>query len=141
MKKKVCCIGAGYVGGPTIAVFADKCHYVDFTVLDINEDKIKQWNGPTDKLPIYEPGLQEIIEKNRGKNLFFSTDIDKAISESEIIFIAVNTPTIESGEGAGFKANLKYIDDCARQISKIAKKDKIIILSFHLLYKNKPIDY
>ena len=127
MKKKVCCIGAGYVGGPTIAVFADKCPYVDFTVLDINEDKIKQWNGPTDKLPIYEPGLQEIIEKNRGKNLFFSTDIDKAINESEIIFIAVNTPTIESGEGAGFKANLKYIEDCARQISKIAKKDKIIV--------------
>ena len=99
--KNICCIGAGYVGGPTMAVIALKCPEIKIRVVDINEDKIKKWNGPLDNLPIYEPGLKEIVNQTRGKNLFFSNDIDLAIRKSEMIFMAVNTPTKTDGEGAG----------------------------------------
>ena len=129
MKKvtNIACIGAGYVGGPSMAVFAENCPDIKFTIVDKNSEKIKAWNADINNLPIYEPGLKEIIEKKRDKNLFFSTDIDEAILNAEIIFIAVNTPTLTEGPGAGFGADLRYIISCAEQIAKVAKSDKIII--------------
>ncbi|MAC42321.1 MAG: UDP-glucose 6-dehydrogenase [Pelagibacterales bacterium] len=123
----VTCIGAGYVGGPSMAVFAENCPDIKFTIVDKNSEKIKAWNGDINNLPIYEPGLKEIIEKTRDKNLFFSTDIDEAILNAEIIFIAVNTPTLTEGPGAGFGADLRYIISCAEHIAKVAKSDKIIV--------------
>jgi UDPglucose 6-dehydrogenase len=125
--KEICCIGAGYVGGPTMAVIALKCPDIKITVVDQDQDKIDMWNGETDNLPVYEPGLKEIINKVRGKNLFFSTNIDTAIDESKIIFIAVNTPTKTEGKGAGMAADLKYVESCTRNIAKVAKSDKIIV--------------
>jgi len=125
--KEICCIGAGYVGGPTMAVIALKCPNLKVTVVDQNQDKIDMWNGDINNLPVYEPGLKEIINEVRGKNLFFSTNIDKAINKSEIIFIAVNTPTKTKGEGAGMAADLKYVESCTRNIAKVAKSDKIIV--------------
>jgi UDPglucose 6-dehydrogenase len=122
---KICCIGAGYVGGPTMAVSAYKCSDVKVTVVDISEPRIAAWNS--DVLPIYEPGLQEIVESVRGKNLFFSTDVDSAIKESDIIFVSVNTPTKTSGLGAGRAADLKYWELAARHISKTADGPKIVV--------------
>ena len=104
---KICCIGAGYVGCPTMAVIALNCPELEVTVVDINKKRIDAWNGPYNQLPVYEPGLKEIIEKTRGRNLFFSTDIDQAIHSSEMIFMAVNTPTKTEGKGAGIAAYLK----------------------------------
>ena len=126
-KTKICCIGAGYVGGPTMAVVADKCPNLEITIVDLDKEKIAKWNGDLDQLPIFEPGLKEIVDRNRNKNLFYSTDIDTAILESEIIFIAVNTPTLKDGPGAGFGADLTYIKLCAEKIASISKSDKIII--------------
>ena len=92
--KKVCCIGAGYVGGPTMVVFANKCPNIKFTVVDINEERINAWNSKDlSKLPIYEPNLDKLLKKCRGKNLFFTTEIKKSIEESDMIFLSVNTPT------------------------------------------------
>ena len=128
MIKKICCIGAGYVGGPTMAVIALKCPDIQVNVVDINKDRINRWNNKNlDLLPIYEPGLSEIISKTRGVNLFFSTDVEKAIIESEMIFIAVNTPTKTYGEGKGMAADLTYIEKCAREIAKIAQTSKIVV--------------
>ena len=122
--KNICCIGAGYVGGPTMAVIALKCPEIKVNIVDINEQRIKAWNDENlNNLPIYEPGLSEIISKTRGRNLF-STEIDSAILESDIIFIAVNTPTKTYGEGKGMAADLTYVESCARQIAKVAKKPK-----------------
>lgn len=126
--KKICCIGAGYVGGPTMAVIALKCPELIIQVVDINEEKILMWNSEDLKdLPVYEPGLPEIIEKVRGKNLFFSSDIDQAIIDSEMIFLAVNTPTKTSGEGKGMAVDLKFIESSAKHIARVAESDKIII--------------
>ena len=127
MIKNICCIGAGYVGGPTMAVIAEKCPDIKVTLVDSNPEKIDAWNGSLDSLPVYEPGLKEIVKKVRGKNLFFSNDIDKQIDESEMIFIAVNTPTKTEGEGAGMAADLKYVIACAKQIAKSSNSDKIVI--------------
>ncbi len=130
MKKitKICCIGAGYVGGPTMSVIANKCPEIQVTVVDINEERIAQWNTEDlNTLPIYEPGLKEIVAESRGKNLFFSTDVDKAIEEAQMIFISVNTPTKTYGKGKGQAADLKYIELCARNIAKVAKDDKIVV--------------
>jgi UDPglucose 6-dehydrogenase len=124
-KKRVLCIGAGYVGGPTMAVIAAKCPQYKITVVDINAARIKAWNS--DDLPIYEPGLLDVVRQARGRNLFFSTDIDAAIAEAEIIFVSVNTPTKSFGEGAGYAADLQYWELTARNIVKIATSDKIII--------------
>ncbi|MFT5736712.1 MAG: UDPglucose 6-dehydrogenase [Maribacter sp.] len=125
---KICCIGAGYVGGPTMSVIANKCPHIQVTVVDINQDRIDQWNtNDLDQLPIYEPGLKEIIAKSRGKNLFFSTEVDKAIDEAQIIFISVNTPTKTYGKGKGQAADLKFVELCARNIAKVAKTDKIVV--------------
>jgi|TARA_A200000113_G_scaffold99154_1_gene88938 UDPglucose 6-dehydrogenase len=122
---KVCCIGAGYVGGPTMAVIAQKCPHIEVTVVDINEQRIAEWNS--DQLPIYEPGLDAVVQECRGKNLFFSSDVDKAILESDMIFLSVNTPTKTYGIGAGRAADLRYVENCARQIAKVAQGDKIVV--------------
>ncbi|MDN3671903.1 UDP-glucose 6-dehydrogenase [Flavobacterium branchiarum] len=125
---KICCIGAGYVGGPTMAVIAQKCPHIQVTVVDLNEERIRAWNDEnTDNIPIYEPGLDKIVADARGRNLFFSTDVEKAIDEAQIIFISVNTPTKTYGKGKGMAADLKYIELCARQIAKIAKDNKIVV--------------
>jgi UDPglucose 6-dehydrogenase len=125
--KNICCIGAGYVGGPTMSVIALKCPHINVTVVDANPDKIKAWNGPLDKLPVYEPGLSEVVKEVRGKNLFFSDDIAGNIEKSEMIFMAVNTPTKTEGEGAGMAADLRFVESCARDIAKYSKSDKIVI--------------
>ena len=125
--KNICCIGAGYVGGPTMAVIALKCPNIKVTVVDLNPERIAAWNGPLDALPVYEPGLAEVVEKARGRNLFFSTEVDKAIEESEMIFMAVNTPTKTEGEGAGMAADLRYVEACAKNIATVAQSDKIVI--------------
>ncbi|MBI2259893.1 MAG: nucleotide sugar dehydrogenase [Flavobacteriia bacterium] len=130
MKKieKICCIGAGYVGGPTMAIIAEKCPNIKVTVVDLNENRINNWNDEDlSKIPIYEPGLGEVVGKARGKNLFFSTDVDTAIDEAEMIFISVNTPTKTYGLGKGMAADLKHIELCARQIARVAKSDKIVV--------------
>ena len=125
--KNICCIGAGYVGGPTMAVIALKCPHINITVVDANPLKIKAWNGPLLNLPVYEPGLAEVVEKTRGRNLFFSDDVPGNIEKAEIIFIAVNTPTKTEGEGAGKAADLQYIEACALDIAKYSKSDKIVV--------------
>ena len=126
--KKICCIGAGYVGGPTMAVIAQKCPGIQVTVVDLNEARIAAWNDKdVNNIPIYEPGLAEVVAEARGRNLFFSTDVDKAIEEAEMIFISVNTPTKTYGAGKGMAADLKYIELCARQIARVSKSDKIVV--------------
>jgi UDPglucose 6-dehydrogenase len=125
---KICCIGAGYVGGPTMAIIAQKCPHIKVTVVDLNAERIAAWNDPNvDNIPIYEPGLSEIVAESRNRNLFFSTDVESAIDEAEMIFISVNTPTKTYGAGKGMASDLKYIELCARQIAKIAKTDKIVV--------------
>jgi len=126
--KKIACIGAGYVGGPTMAVIAQKNPSVEVTVVDLNEDRIASWNSEDlSKLPIYEPGLDQVILEARGRNLFFSTDVNKAIEEADLIFISVNTPTKTYGKGKGQAADLKYIELCARQIASVSTSDKIVV--------------
>ncbi len=125
---KICCIGAGYVGGPTMAVIAQKCPNIKVTVVDLNKDRIAAWNNPNvEEIPIYEPGLSAIVGEARGRNLFFSTEVEQAIDEAQLIFISVNTPTKTYGAGKGMAADLKYIELCARQIAKIAKDNKIVV--------------
>lgn len=128
MVKSICCIGAGYVGGPTMAVLALKNPEIKITVVDVNQERINAWNDTNlDLLPVYEPGLAEIIAKTRNVNLFFSTDVDQAIDEAEMIFISVNTPTKTYGAGKGMAADLKYIELCARQIARVATSPKIVV--------------
>ena len=124
-KKNILCIGAGYVGGPTMAMIAYKCPQYKVTVVDINPERINAWNS--ESLPIYEPGLDELVAAVRGKNLFFSTDIEQGIRESEIIFVSVNTPTKTFGEGAGMASDLQYWEKTARQILDNAESPKIIV--------------
>lgn len=124
----ICCIGAGYVGGPTMAVIAQKCPEIKVTVVDINEARIAAWNDENlDNLPVYEPGLDQVVAKARGRNLFFSTEVDKSIKEAQIVFISVNTPTKTYGEGKGQAADLKWIELCARQIAAASDTDKIVV--------------
>ena len=126
--KNICCLGAGYVGGPTMAVIALKCPDIKVTVVDLNEARIAGWNDKNlDNLPVYEPGLAEVVAEARGRNLFFSTDVDTAIDAADMIFIAVNTPTKTYGEGKGMAADLKFVELCARQIARVATNDKIIV--------------
>lgn len=126
--KNICCIGAGYVGGPTMAVIAHKCRDINVTIVDLNAARIAAWNDQNlENLPVYEPGLADIVSSCRGKNLFFSTDVEKAIRDAEMIFISVNTPTKTYGIGKGMAADLKYIELCARQIAAVAKSDKIVV--------------
>lgn len=126
--KNITCIGAGYVGGPTMSVIAQKNPHLNITVVDLNKERIAAWNHEDlSKLPIYEPGLDAIVKKVRGKNLFFSTNIEKAIDQADMIFISVNTPTKTYGKGKGKAADLKHIELCARQIAAVAKDDKIVV--------------
>jgi len=126
--KSICCIGAGYVGGPTMSVIAQKNPNIKVTVVDMNAQRIADWNNnDLSKLPIYEPGLDEVVAEARGRNLFFSTEVNKAIEEAQIIFISVNTPTKTYGAGKGMAADLKYVELCARQIAKVAITDKIVV--------------
>lgn len=128
MIKSICCIGAGYVGGPTMAVIAQKCPHIKVTVVDLNEKRIAAWNDKdVNNIPIYEPGLSDVVAEARGRNLFFSTEVDKAIDEADMIFISVNTPTKTYGVGKGMAADLKYIELCARQIARVSKTDKIVV--------------
>jgi UDPglucose 6-dehydrogenase len=128
MISKICCIGAGYVGGPTMAVIAQKCPAIRVTVVDLNKERINAWNDEdVNKIPVYEPGLSEVVAEARGRNLFFSTCVDQAIDEADMIFISVNTPTKTYGVGKGIAADLKWIELCARQIARVATSDKIVV--------------
>lgn len=124
-EKNILCIGAGYVGGPTMSMIAAKCPQYKVTVVDHNHDRIDAWNG--DKCPIYEPGLDELVKTTRGRNLFFSTDTERGIREADIIFVSVNTPTKAFGLGAGRAADLQYWERTARQIVACSDRNKIII--------------
>ena len=124
-EKTILCIGAGYVGGPTMAVIAAKCPHCRVTVVDINPERIAAWNS--EELPIYEPGLDELVKAARGRNLFFSTDIEQGIRENDIIFVGVNTPTKTFGLGAGMAADLQYWEKTARQILEFSESPKIVI--------------
>ncbi len=123
--KNICCIGAGYVGGPTMSIIAQKNPEINVNVVDMNANKIAAWNS--ENLPVYEPGLSKVVKETRGRNLFFSTDVNKHIEQAEMIFISVNTPTKSSGEGKGYAADLKYVEACAKQIAEVSKSDKIIV--------------
>jgi UDPglucose 6-dehydrogenase len=122
---KICCIGAGYVGGPTMAMIALQCPEIEVVVVDINQDRINAWNS--DVLPIYEPGLLEVVQEARGRNLFFSTDCKKHVGEADIVFVSVNTPTKTSGIGAGKAADLTYWEGAARLIASVSTKSKIVV--------------
>jgi UDPglucose 6-dehydrogenase len=124
-RKKILCIGAGYVGGPTMAMIARKCPDYKITVVDINAARIAAWNSAD--IPIYEPGLDALVQETRGKNLFFSTEVDAGIREADIIFVSVNTPTKTFGEGAGKAADLQYWEKTARQILANSDVGKIIV--------------
>ena len=124
----ICCIGAGYVGGPTMAVIADKCPHINVDVVDINIERIQKWNSPNlEELPIYEPGLKEIIQRCRNKNLKFSTSIKEKINNADMIFISVNTPTKKKGFGAGKASDLKWVEACARQVALHASNHTIVV--------------
>ena len=126
--KKVCCIGAGYVGGPTMTVMADRSPEIEFNVVDKNLKRIESWNSlDLNNLPIYEPGLIKLINKCRNKNLYFSNEIEKNIALADMIFISVNTPTKTTGLGAGQAIDLKWIESCARQIAMHAKGHTIVV--------------
>ena len=124
-KKNILCIGAGYVGGPTMTVIANKCPEYKVTIVDISKERIAAWNS--DRLPIFEPGLAERVLKVRGKNLFFSTDIDTCINQADIIFVSVNTPTKNFGEGAGKAVDLQFIEQTARRIKENSSSNKIVV--------------
>jgi UDPglucose 6-dehydrogenase len=126
--KSICCIGAGYVGGPTMSVIAQKNPHIKVTVVDVNKERIAAWNDEDlSRLPIFEPGLDGVVDQARGRNLFFSTEVDEAIDESDMIFISVNTPTKTYGAGKGMAADLQFVELCARQIARVATSDKIVV--------------
>ena len=126
--KNICCIGAGYVGGPTMSVIADRCPEIKVNVVDINQDRINAWNNENfENLPIFEPGLSSLIKKCRGRNLFFSTKIEENVACADIVFISVNTPTKKKGLGAGQASDLKWVEVCARQVAKFAKNYTIVV--------------
>jgi len=126
--KNICCIGAGYVGGPTMAVMALKCPDIRVVVVDANAARIDAWNQEDlSQLPIYEPGLAEVVAEARGRNLFFSKEVNQGIQEADMVFISVNTPTKTYGEGKGMAADLKWVELCARQIAEVATTPKIVV--------------
>tara|TARA_Y100001968_G_scaffold4286_1_gene3810 strand:- start:1605 stop:3008 length:1404 start_codon:yes stop_codon:yes gene_type:complete len=126
--RKICCIGAGYVGGPTMSVIADKCPDLEVRVVDINKERIAAWNDSNlNNLPIFEPGLDQIILRSRGRNLFFSSDMESAIADADMIFISVNTPTKTKGLGAGKASDLSWVEASARQVAQYAKGHTIVV--------------
>ena len=122
--RNICCIGAGYVGGPTMAMIAKQCPDIDVRVVDINEGRIQKWNSS--ELPVYEPGLYDIVNECRDRNLTFTTDVNESIRNADMVFISVNTPTKTFGVGAGRAANLEYVEKCARQIADVSEGHKIV---------------
>ncbi len=126
--KNICCIGAGYVGGPTMSVIAAKCSHIKVDVVDVNKERIEKWNSKDlDQLPIFEPGLSDLVKKCRGKNLHFSTSVEEKISNADMVFISVNTPTKKKGIGAGKASDLKWVEACARQVATHSKKHTIVV--------------
>ncbi|MBM5826994.1 MAG: nucleotide sugar dehydrogenase [Cyanobacteria bacterium M_surface_7_m2_040] len=126
--RSICCIGAGYVGGPTMAVIADRCPGVQVTVVDLNQARIDAWNSPDlSKLPVYEPGLDAVVERCRGRNLHFSTAVDAAIASADMVFLSVNTPTKTRGVGAGQASDLRWIEASARQVAAAARAHTIVV--------------
>ncbi len=126
--KKICCIGAGYVGGPTMAVIAKNCPDIKVEVVDINPKRIEAWNDSNlDNLPVFEPGLSEIIQKSRNKNLSFSSNVEYSIKKADMVFISVNTPIKKTGIGAGQTSDLRWVESCARQICKSASGHTIVV--------------
>ena len=126
--RKICCIGAGYVGGPSMAVIAEQCPEIEINVIDMNIERIKQWNSEDlSNLPVFEPGLKDVISKCRGKNLFFTSQLKENIASADMIFISVNTPTKTRGIGAGQASDLKWIEASARQIAEYAEGHTIVI--------------
>ena len=128
MIKNICCMGAGYVGGPTMAVIADNCPNIQVTVVDLNQHRIDAWNdSDLSRLPVYEPGLDCVVDRARGRNLYFSTDVDAAIATADIVFISVNTPTKVSGLGAGQASDLRWVEACSRQVAHAAQGHTIVV--------------
>ena len=126
--QRICCIGAGYVGGPTMAVIADRCPEIEVTVVDINQARIDAWNdADLSKIPVYEPGLDEVVGRARGRNLTFSTGVDAAIAAADMVFISVNTPTKTKGLGAGQASDLRWVEACARTVAKAATGHTIVV--------------
>ncbi|MDA0887387.1 MAG: nucleotide sugar dehydrogenase [Cyanobacteria bacterium] len=126
--RSICCIGAGYVGGPTMAVVADRCPHIQVTVVDLNEERIGAWNSADlSLLPIYEPGLDEVVGRARGRNLHFTTSVEGAIATADMVFISVNTPTKTHGVGAGQASDLKWIEASARMLAKAATGHTIVV--------------
>ena len=126
--RSICCIGAGYVGGPTMAVIADRCPEVQVTVVDLNAERIAAWNGADlSRLPVYEPGLDAVVGRCRGRNLHFSTAVEEAIAAADLVFISVNTPTKTKGLGAGQASDLKWVEASARTVAKAAQGHTIVV--------------
>ena len=126
--QRICCIGAGYVGGPTMAVIADRCPEVQVQVVDINQARIDAWNDDDlGKLPVYEPGLDAVVERARARNLHFSTDVEASIAAADMVFISVNTPTKTKGLGAGQASDLRWVEACARTVAKAATGHTIVV--------------
>ena len=124
----ICCIGAGYVGGPTMAVIADRCPNININVVDIDEERIKKWNDKNlNNLPIYEPGLAEIVSRCRDVNLHFSNSLKEKISIADMVFISVNTPTKKKGLGAGKASDLRWVEESARQVAKFSSGHTIVV--------------
>ena len=126
--RTICCIGAGYVGGPTMAVIADRCPHIQVTVVDLNERRIVAWNDDDlAQLPVYEPGLAEVVGRCRGRNLHFTTEVDDAIAGADMVFLSVNTPTKTKGIGAGQASDLRWIEASARQVAACANGHTIVV--------------
>ncbi len=126
--RNICCIGAGYVGGPTMSVIANRCPNINVNVVDVNKERIDLWNSPNfNDLPIYEPGLDKIVKRCRGKNLHFSSNIQKNIASADMIFISVNTPTKKKGIGAGKASDLKWVEACAREVAEFSTGHTIVV--------------
>ena len=126
--RSICCIGAGYVGGPTMAVIADRCPDVQVTVVDLSAERIAAWNGADlSRLPVYEPGLDAVVGRCRGRNLHFSTAVEEAIAAADLVFISVNTPTKTKGLGAGQASDLKWVEASARTVAKAAQGHTIVV--------------
>jgi len=126
--RSICCIGAGYVGGPTMAVIADRCPGIKVTVVDLNASRIAAWNDPDlSRLPVYEPGLDAVVARCRGRNLSFSTEVSAAIAAADIVFLSVNTPTKLKGVGAGQASDLRWIEASAREVAACAQGHTIVV--------------
>jgi UDPglucose 6-dehydrogenase len=126
--RTICCIGAGYVGGPTMAVIADRCPGIQVTVVDLNAERIAAWNdADTSRLPVYEPGLAAVVDRCRGRNLHFTTEVNGAIAAADMVFLSVNTPTKTRGIGAGEASDLRWIEASARQVAAVAQGHTIVV--------------